>query len=458
MPATPTRRSPHPVARRLLTLGAAALVAIAAAPAAAAAKAPAPALGTVRTAAPVAATGYGAGPAFSNWASPDPYTLGSDGKQLLVAGTQSGVLRLSAWDPAKSRQLWKRSLVLAPLKVGAVLPASDGFVYVLVGRDNPTESTTDSVIELRKYTQDLKLVGTAAVSGGFDGNGIFSSFEATASSIAQSGGTVIVHTARLIFHIPGDSAPHHQVNLSFAVDTGPMTARPVIGPYASHSFRQFVRIRGADVLFADHGDAFPRGIQVGFLAGGLAAPANGVFARPVNSIAKVFPGDIGDNDTGATLNGFEVGTTHALTTGLVRLPNVADTATRNVFLTSTDLAAGTSTERAVTRSFAPADAKSAIGQPQLVPVGGGRFAVIFAVGTGAMSAVRYELVDQTGAAQASRTWKQPFVPLGQPITIGKRVFWVGTDGKPAKAGKVNQYLFGLDVANPAKPKALTKRR
>ena len=73
--------------------------------------------------------------------------------------------------------------------------------------------------------------------------------------------------ARLIYEIEG---VHHQVNLTFEVNVATMTASTfdeLVGDaaYTSHSFQQLVAMNGSNLITIDHGDAYPREIQMGVI-------------------------------------------------------------------------------------------------------------------------------------------------------------------------------------------------
>jgi hypothetical protein len=437
--------------------------------------------------------GYGSAEAcpsceFDNWAHPAPYELADSGDgRLLVAQTYDySTLQLDTYDPATYRRVARRRTTFTGWRIGGVLLAADRSVYVLLGRTNWDESKSKVVIQVRKLDRNLVSGGVAGVKGGFDGYGIYDPFEATDSSMALVGGTLIVHTARLILHIAGDSAPHHQGDLSFAVDTGPMTIREIDGPNARHSFRQFIRPHGLDAVFLDHADGYPRALQVA-IVGGLFGPppvipdcpqtGDPTPAPPGCEIeqprprsdrfkAMTFPGRVGANYTGATVNGFEVGTTNALTVGLSvsrrhKFPSVLYgplvVGVRNAYVISTDLTNGKSRFAWLT-TYPGTTKRSAVSQPQLVPVGPDRFAALFGTQVGTHATLRYILFDQTGAVVARKRWPgRRFAALAQPALVGTKLLWVGYWRRPPLPRyRTGDFLYGVDLRDPAKPRLLTR--
>lgn len=428
---------------------------------------------------------------FWETASPAPYDLADSGDgRLLLAFSDRSTLRLDSYDPASYRRVSTRHATFPGWQIGDVLFGPDGNVYVLLGRGNEGESKTKNVIQVRKLNRSLVASGVARIDGGFDELGIYQPFEATDSSMALVGSTLIVHTARLIFHIARDWAPHHQVNLSFAVDTTTMAASTVQAPYASHSFRQFVRPHGLDAVFADHGDGYPRALQIGVvgdLFGPLPnpvppdgapncpetgdptpAPPECEMQQPSPRFdtykALTFPGKTGDNSTGATVNGFEVGTNDALSVGLsvpirrrVRANGGWIRLVPNAYAISTNLVNGKSRFAWLTR-YPPRAERWSVGQPALVPLGGDRFAVLFTTELRRRPTLRYALLDETGRVVARKSWPgRRFAGVAQPSLVGTKLFWVGfwraPGGPYTRSGDL---LYGLDLRDPRHPRLLSR--
>ncbi len=437
-----------------------------------------------------------AGFAFANWANPASYFLGSTGTQLLVlTATRRALVETSfALDSYHQSGIHRASIAGWMLRDAYLAP--DGHIYVLIGRSNPTESTSRAVIEVRQYDQNLRLLGTAQVDGGFDSDGVYDGLGASAPDMVLAGTTLIVHMSRAIFHIKGDWAAHHEVNLAFAVDTSTMTATDIPDrPYASHSFNEFVATAGDDVLFIDHGDAYPRGVQLGIMHGYLAPnhgqtwntsqcgptvgtptdPVTGqplsvdpsycwqsptendymVFTIPADNAALANHNMLTVNFTGTTVNGFGVADSRALTVGL-SVPNghAIDGVTghsphlrANVYLTSTDTATGATTLVWLTTRN-PQDQTYLELQPALTPLANGDFAVVWDEWHEKHVTMQYRLVDDTGTVLAQKQWSgHSFAAVSQPVLAGHRILWVGSSTTPGS----RNYLRGINVRNPADP-------
>ncbi|MHC6203370.1 leucine-rich repeat domain-containing protein [Breznakiellaceae bacterium SP9] len=147
-------------------------------------------------------------------------------------------------------------------------------------------------------------------------DGIVTPFDAGTCRLEVSGSMIAVYFARLMFS-------GHQASYGFVLDSSTFerldkgaVTNPTMGgtsmmPYVSHSFNQFILPINDGFLFADHGDAYPRGFAFArFIAGGdtkrLSAfkfdggvGQNGTFAE-LGALAKtssgyIFAGSYGKN-------------------------------------------------------------------------------------------------------------------------------------------------------------------
>lgn len=89
-----------------------------------------------------------------------------------------------------------------------------------------------------------------------------------------------------------DDGLHHQSSFAFTVDIETMEVSQLKSVYASHSFDQYVESVGSGFRFVDHGDAYPRTIDI--------QDEKGLSV----DVLKIC-GETGDNNTGVTLGGFE---------------------------------------------------------------------------------------------------------------------------------------------------------
>jgi hypothetical protein len=403
----------------------------------------------------ISRSSYGSG----DWARPDDlyYYTDSVGNLAIVEHASSDALTIDTFNPSTLQPVGQtRSISLAGWPDwGRFYAAPDGDFYVLVGRKNLTDDDKRDVVAVRRYDSEWKLLGTAYVKGDATQGGvkgIYSAFDNSAPHMVLVGNRLVVHMARLIYPIDGI---RHQVNLTFEVNVDSMTATSFdkLGgvAYSSHSFQQLVAMNGSYLVMVDHGDAYPRAIQMGVMAG---YPDQ----RQVSTYDLFnFNGSIGNNFTGATVTALVSGPSGIVVLGnSIPQPDAPNgplgsrDEQRNVYATSADPGTGAHTVQWLTH-FASNGAAGAL-EPRVVQVGPDRYAVLFSVRDGTSDRLEYRLIDSNGTVLASASFPSVlFYASSDPILIGSRVYWVGTDtssqSKPV-------YLFGINVADPAAPSLL----
>lgn len=186
---------------------------------------------------------------------------------------------------------------------GTVYHGPDGCYYTVSG------NSSDMAFYISKYSASWSLLGTASVSKADSYTSL--AFNAGNSDMTMVGDYLIVHAAR-------GRLDGHQSNETIYVNKNTMRAEYVtslIGfNHVSHSFSQFVRNIGNQVLMVDHGDAYPRSVvlQTYQLNPGEFS------SRPESYRKKTLldiKGATGDNNTGVTVDGFELGRNNHLVVG-----------------------------------------------------------------------------------------------------------------------------------------------
>ena len=103
----------------------------------------------------------------------------------------------------------------------------------------------------------------------------------------------------------------HQSNGVFCVDTTTMKETTDYDSYVSHSFHQAVLVTSGQapqakegtVIFADHGDGFPRGMSIHIMQEPDPREVDDLFPKMVEAVPFHFYGEDGDNTTNAKLTG-----------------------------------------------------------------------------------------------------------------------------------------------------------
>jgi hypothetical protein len=404
-----------------------------------------------------------------NWAAPDRLYYFLDSARnlnVLSVNTIDSAFTVSAYGMTDYERLSFRSISFEECPLwGGFYAAPDGNYYVLVGRDNPDQNDALNVVEIRKYDENWQRTGVGYLKGNARQmvKGIHTPFDTGKASMQMVGSTLIVHMAsRMYLHSDG---LRHQSNMTFEVDTQTMTVQTFdekygagASPYASHSFNQFVGFSGNALCTIDHGDAYPRGIQLGVVRN--YGSGNGKFQA-----YNIFPfeGETGNNFTGVTVTGFATEDGKALVAGSA-LPHheavqgvtgYTNTWKRNIYWLTADIDSGATTFKWLTQ-FDPNGAAAAM-EPRLIQVGAGRYVLLFSVYNGAAYQMNYRLVDTAGTVLASKSWDSAFFnPVSDPILIGSKLYWVGYESQDRFVDYLaaDTYLFVLDLADPAAPRML----
>ncbi len=171
--------------------------------------------------------------------------------------------------------------------------------YLAFGQDNMEENDSKEVYRVVRYDKDWNRLGAASVKGGESYT--TQPYRSTDHvAMAEEDGTLILHTSRLRYLTPKDGL-RHQSNITIKISTPDMTVQSVSsqfpGNHVSHSFAQYVAFDGGEPVYADHGDAYPRGFTLNW-------EASTGYGKEMNFFP--FSGAIGDNTTNAIPGGLGI--------------------------------------------------------------------------------------------------------------------------------------------------------
>ncbi len=174
--------------------------------------------------------------------------------------------------------------------------------YIVYGRDNPTlnkDITTYALVKYDKQTWQIK--GITELKN--NDTGIPCSEGVV--RMAEYGDNLYIRTSHTMYN-------GHQSSASFVVNTETMEGKYCRqdSTYVSHSFNQYIKTDGDDLVFVDHGDAAPRSVVLRSLTDG--AKTGDFTGVTVDANLFDIPGDPGANCTGVTVGGFEVADTNYL--------------------------------------------------------------------------------------------------------------------------------------------------
>lgn len=256
-----------------------------------------------------ASFGYGQYHQYIDWSHPDQtYYYQSVGKLHAVCVQNNGSLKI--YTLSSSFKVQKTKTIKLKYDVwGGFYQGTDGNFYVAVGYQNPKESTKKTVIKVIQYNNKWKKLKTANIKGGVYNTfqGIYTPFDAGNCRMDMQGNTLYLMTSRLMFEFFDG---RHQSNISFKINTKTMKAAEANESYVSHSFNQFVKFKDGTLYILDHGDAFPRGIQL------TTVSDYGSDQQKVSSkLLLNFKGESGNNFTGCKVGGMEIGSKNVLVCG-----------------------------------------------------------------------------------------------------------------------------------------------
>ena len=175
--------------------------------------------------------------------------------------------------------------------------------YVIIGQPNPTENDDVEVIRVIKYDKNWERLDQA----GLFGANTVAPFDAGSLRCTEYNGMLYVRTSHTMY--ASDDGLHHQANLTFSVRESDMEVTDSYHivmnndyGYVSHSFNQFILVdQDANLVTLDHGDAYPR---AAVLMRYKEKAGNSTFSGRVDPVEMFsFPGQIGANDTGASVGG-----------------------------------------------------------------------------------------------------------------------------------------------------------
>lgn len=302
--------------------------------------------------------------------------------------------------------------------------------YVVVGYGNPSESKSKIVIKIIKYNKNWKKIKSAGIKGGVSNSfqGIYIPFDAGSCRMEMIGSKLYIHTCREMFEIDG---VHHQSNISFQLDTNTMKVKTANDCYCSHSFNQFVKSDGGDLYLLDHGDAYPRSILLTIVNNYRKSNESH------DSISLFdFEGETGDNDTGCTIGGMEIGKKHVVVCGTsypnkykVRTPKKGEKFDRdNVFVVIANKETGKKSLKWLT-TYSNKNSNIEIGETRMVKIDDNHFAVLYNTTVNYSSVLHYVVINDAGTIVYKKNYNGYVMNGGtQPILYGNSIVWCETEG------------------------------
>ncbi len=179
--------------------------------------------------------------------------------------------------------------------------ATDKYYFICFGQENSGENDSKEVYRVVKYDHSWNRLGSSSITGA-ESYTIHPYHSTTHTGLSANGDLLVLHTARLRY--TSKDGLNHQSNFTAKIRISDMkvleTSPEFPDNHVSHSFAQYVAFDGEQVVYADHGDAYPRSFVItaeGDYGGWEPCAQQSIFP---------FYGAIGDNTTNADPGGLGI--------------------------------------------------------------------------------------------------------------------------------------------------------
>ena len=313
--------------------------------------------------------------------------------------------------------------------------AGSQFNFVVTGQANKNDSDGVVVMRVTKYSKAWSYLGNVEYSA----INTYMPFSAGSLRMTEMNGELWIRTCHEMYK--SSDGYHHQANMTFRIRQSDLskldsaTSVSYFGSkfgYVSHSFNQFIVSTGSKIYSADHGDAYPRAIAAKNIPTDSASGSSGQEYYIAN-----FKGKVGNNYTGATLDGFEsannAGTLISVGTMVDQDKSFADednptSGAKNVWIGVTPVNGTQSSVKYLTNyAF---DGNTTATNPALVKINENRLLVLWSTrptNSYSHNAIQYAFIDGQGNVTSQVYSMNGSLSDCQPIVAGNEVVWYATD-------------------------------
>ncbi len=366
-----------------------------------------------------------------NWAYPDKtYYYKSGGRLYAVCVQKNGSLKVfRITDSLKVKKI--KTIKLKYDVWGGFYAGPDGNFYVATGYHNRGESRTKTVIKIIQYNSKWKKGKTAEIKGGATNvfEGIYEPFNGGSLRMDMQGDFLYVATARIMFlH---DDGKRHQSNISFLIDTKTMQEKKAAHAYVSHSFNQFVKFKDENLYLLNHGDAYPRNLELSVFPD--YSPDTEQKEEDGRNLFS-FLGSTGENFTGCKVGGMEIGAENTLVCGTAQphekkikgVSGYGSNLKYNVFLARSNQKTGKVTFQWLTK-YNPSRTSVNVGETRMVKLCDDKFAILYSSEEKGKTKLNYVVVNDAGKKVFSRKYPgMAFDGDSQPILHKGKIVWANT--------------------------------
>ncbi len=357
---------------------------------------------------------------YSVWASPVKSYLSvtDDGRLMRVQYLPSdGRVLIEYYDSSYNIVLRKYIEKELPL-FGGFYDGGDAF-YILTGQKNPNEKENTEVFRITKYDKSWKRLSSA----GLFGANTTLPFDAGSARFSKSGKFLIIRTCHEMYTNPEDGL-NHQANVTIQLDTEKMVITDSFTDvmnknygYVSHSFNQFIKIDGDNIVALDHGDAFPRSIV---LIKYKTKVSSGKFIPSYYNTCQavdMFPiaGQLGDNYTNCSVGGFEISDSTYIS-AISSVEQGSSSRVRNIYIS---VLGKTSDKPDIIKLTSYTSDSSIPSTPHLVKISDNSFLVLWEKD----SKVCCAQIDKYGSLKGSVSAFSGALSDCVPVVYGSKVIW-----------------------------------
>ena len=340
----------------------------------------------------------------------------ADGSVTIMYSVWNGsqqILYIDRFSSAGARLSHKGVAVPGKAWGGTVYRGPDGCNYIATGNG------ADAAYYISKYSADWNLIRTTAI--GQEESYTNTAYRSSNSDMTMVGDYLIVHAGR-------GRLDGHQSNTTFVINKNTMQAVYVTGAFGtdhvSHSFSQFIRSDGNQVLMVDHGDAYPR--EIVFQTYQMDSSGS-----PFQNLRQLslfdIKGQTGQNYTGVTVDGFELGSANHVVAG-TSIPHdtfASDAAfaayegSNNVFVILINKNLQSSGVKWLT-SYSNVQ----VSNLEMVKINDNRFLLLYGTkDANDNCATCYMIIDSNGTVQSSGSIPKTFYCTSEPSVNGNVITW-----------------------------------
>lgn len=359
-----------------------------------------------------------------------------------LTSTENGYMRIQLKkDGTLYADYFDRAFVFRSQKIipgeltmpGGFYEGKDSY-YLAYGQGNSEQSDSKEVLRIVQYDKNWNRIAKTSVYGA----NTVSPFEAGSLRMIEKNGKLYVRTCHKMY--ASSDGKNHQSNMTFVINESDMSVVDesykvsnisTAMAYVSHSFNQFVLADDADdIVFMDHGDAYPRSIVISKMGKGSA-----------RKNILTFSGKIGDNFTGATIGGLEFSASNYLVAGTYGATQSSDE--NQVFLAVNDRKLQGETQMII---LASKENGKVYATPQLVKCSDDKFLILWAEDNGDLNFysrmsdgnIHYVFVDGNGKKLGNEQVQKGYLSDCKPIVDNGQILWTVADNKHLTFYQMNE--------------------